>query len=94
MTCTASLRAVKPTRLRRAAMSEMTKVLKDAIDRIATLPEADQDSIGRAILDHVAKIRALRADLQAGVDSLDAGKGRKIDMSEVIARAGARNANP
>jgi hypothetical protein len=73
-------------------MSDMTKVLKDAIDTVATLPEADQDKIGQEILDHVEKIRALRADLQAGIDSLDAGKGRKIDMSEVIARARARNA--
>jgi len=72
-------------------MSGMTKVLKDAIDTVATLPVADQDTIGREILDHVEKIRALRADLQAGIDSLDAGKGRKIDMSEVTAQARALN---
>jgi hypothetical protein len=72
-------------------MSGMTKVLKDAMDTVATLPEADQDTIGREILDHVEKIRALRADLQAGIDSLDAGNGRKTDMSEVIARARAQN---
>ena len=75
-------------------MSEMTKVFKDAIDTVATLPEADQDKIGREILDHVKKMRPLRADLQAGIASLDAGKGRKIDMSEVIARARTRNARP
>ena len=73
-------------------MSEMSKVLKNAIDTVATLPEADQDKIGRELLDHVENIRALRADLQAGIDALDAGAGRKVDMSQVIARARARNA--
>jgi hypothetical protein len=73
-------------------MSEITKVFKDAIDTVATLPGAEQDRIGREILDHVEKIRALRADLRAGIASLDAGKGRKIHMSEVIARARTRNA--
>ena len=89
--CTASLR--RETNPKDGGdMSGMTKVLKDAIDMVAMLPEADQDKIGREILDHVEKIRALRTDLQDGVVSLDAGKGRKIDMSEVIARARARNA--
>jgi hypothetical protein len=73
-------------------MSEMTKVFKDAIDTVATLPEADQDEIGREILDHVEKIRALRVDLQAGIAFLDAGEGRIIHMSDVIARARTRNA--
>ena len=75
-----------------AVMSAMTKVLKEAIDTVATLPEAEQDKIGRELLEHVEKIRALRADLQAGVDSLDAGKGRKIDIDEIIERARARHA--
>jgi hypothetical protein len=75
-------------------MSEMTKVLKDAIDTVAELPQADQDKIGREILEHVERIRLLRADLQAGIDSLDAGKGRKLDMSNVIERARARHGKP
>jgi hypothetical protein len=34
----------------------------------------------------------LRAELQAGIASLDAGKGRKLDMQELIARLHARPA--
>jgi hypothetical protein len=75
-----------------AAMSEVTKILKDAIETVATLPEAEQDKIGRELLDHVEKLRALKADLQEGIASLDAGRGRKLDMKEVIARARARHA--
>jgi hypothetical protein len=75
-----------------AAMSQMAKVFKEAVDAAATLPEAEQDEIGRELLEHVEKLRALKADLQAGVASLDAGKGRPLDMKEVIARARARHA--
>ena len=77
-----------------AIMSQITKVLKDAIDTVATLPEAEQDKIGRELLEHVEKMRALRADLRAGLASLDAGKGRKLDMKEVVARARARHVKP
>jgi hypothetical protein len=72
----------------------MIKVLKEALDQVAALPEADQEQIGRELLEHALKIRALRADLQAGVDSLDHGRGNKLDMDDVIRRAGAQQAKP
>jgi hypothetical protein len=70
----------------------MIKVLKEAIDQVTALPEADQEQIGRELLEHASKIRTLRADLQAGIDSLDAGRGRALDIGDVIRRARARNA--
>lgn len=72
----------------------MSKILKEALDQVAALPEADQEQIGRELLEHALKIRALRADLQAGIDSLDLGRGRELDMDGVIRRARARNATP
>jgi hypothetical protein len=48
-------------------MACMIRVLKEAIDEVAALPESDQEQIGRELLLHVEKIRALRADLQAGL---------------------------
>ena len=72
----------------------MANALKEALDQVATLPEADQEQIGRELLQHVLKIRALRADLQAGVDSLDRGRGKELDMDGVIRRARARHAKP
>jgi hypothetical protein len=72
----------------------MINVLKEALDQVATLPEADQEQIGRELLEHVLKIRALRADLQAGVDSLDRGRGQELDMNGVIRRARARHGKP
>jgi hypothetical protein len=72
----------------------MIKVLKDALDQVATLPEADQEQIGRELLEHALKLRALRADLQAAADSLDRGEGRELDMDDVIRRARAQHAKP
>jgi len=72
----------------------MIKVLKEALDQVTTLPEADQEQIGRELLEHVLKIRALRADLQAGIDSLDRDRGQELDMDDVIRRARARHAKP
>ncbi len=73
-------------------MSQISKVFREAVDAAATLPEAEQDKIGRELLEHVERLRTLRADLQAGIASLDGGKGRKLDMEEVKARARARHA--
>lgn len=70
----------------------MIKVLKEAMDQVAALPEADQEQIGRELLEHALKIRALRADLKAGIDSLDAGRSKELDIDDVIKRARARYA--
>lgn len=58
----------------------MVKTLKKAIAEIASLPEADQEEIGRKLLSHVEKLRLLRADSDAGIASLDSGKGKPLDQ--------------
>jgi len=70
----------------------MTKVLKEAIAEVATLPESDQELIGRELLAHVEKLRSLRADIEHGARSLDAGKGGVLDIEDVISRARGRYA--
>jgi hypothetical protein len=73
-------------------MADAKNALKEAFDEVATLPEADQEKIARELREHVEKIRALRADLQAGTDSLDAGGGQTHHIEDVIKRA--RHAKP
>ena len=70
----------------------MIKILEQAVAKVTALPETDQEQIGRELLAHVEKLRALRADLQAGIDSLDAGRGQELDIGDVIKRARARYA--
>jgi hypothetical protein len=68
----------------------MTKLLEEAIAKLATLPEASQRKIGEELIAHVKKVHDLRAELQKGVRSLERGEGRELDMAYVIKRARAK----
>jgi hypothetical protein len=70
----------------------MTKVLKEAIAEVATLPESDQELIGRELLAHVEKLRSLRLDIANGMGSLDPGKGKELGIEDVISRVRGRYA--
>jgi len=62
----------------------MVKTLEQAIAEVEALPESDQEKIGRQLLSHVEKLRSLREELDKGIRSLDAGKGRTIDIDQFI----------
>ena len=66
-------------------------MLKEAIERVERLPEADQENIGRQMLHHVDKLRALRADIDGALRSLGEGKGDELDINDVISRAHQRH---
>ena len=68
----------------------MTNALKQAIEKMATLPEAAQDQIGKELLLHVEKVRRLRLQLESAARSLDHEGGRELKMTEVIERARAQ----
>ena len=70
----------------------MTTALERAIAEVVELSEADQDQIGRRLLSHVEKLRSLRAELDKGTRSLDAGKGEPLDIEKFIAEQNARYA--
>jgi hypothetical protein len=70
----------------------MVKTLKLAIAEVERLPEDTQERIGRELLAHVEKLQTLRADLTKGIQSLDNGAGRELDMEDVIKRARKQNA--
>ena len=62
----------------------MVKALEQAIAQISRLPDADQEQIGRKLLSHVEKLNALRAEIDKGVRSLDAGNGRALDIEDFL----------
>jgi len=62
----------------------MVRTFERAIAEVAALPDADQEEIGRQLLSHVEKLRRLREELDKGVRSLDAGKGRMFSIEEFI----------
>jgi hypothetical protein len=62
----------------------MVKALEQAIAEVQRLPVEDQEQIGRTLLSHVEKLRALRAAVDKGIRSLDAGKGRVSSIADFI----------
>lgn len=69
----------------------MVKTLEQALTANATLSDADQEEIGRKLLSHVEKLRRLRADIDAGIRSLDEGKGRPLDIDAFLQAANERH---
>lgn len=64
----------------------MVKSLEQAIAQLERLPDADQEQIGRKLLSHVEKLNALRAEIDKGIRSLDAGKGSALDIEDFLRR--------
>ena len=58
---------------------------------ITRLPEATQEKIGEDLLLHLDKLRRLRAKIEKGIESLDRGDGRHVDIEDVIKRARAHH---
>ena len=71
----------------------MVKTLERALAEISHLPAADQEDIGRRLLQHVEKLRALRADVD-GLRSLDAGEGEPLDIEAFIREANKNHDGP
>jgi hypothetical protein len=69
----------------------MIKTLEQAIAEVSRLPAADQEQIGRKLLSHVDKLNALRAELDKGIQSLDAGKGSALDIEDFLRQKNAKH---
>jgi hypothetical protein len=62
----------------------MVKTLQQAIAEVERLPAEDQEQIGLTLLSHVEKLSALRAEIDKGISSLDAGLGREASIDDFI----------
>ncbi len=68
----------------------MVRTLEQAIAQLSRLPDDDQEQIGRKLLSHVEKLNALRAEIDKGIRSLDAGEGRPLDLEAFLHRKNPR----
>ena len=69
----------------------MVKTLELAIAKAASLPEAAQEQLGRELLDRIASLAELRAEIEIGIRELDAGLGEELDIEAVIRQARAEH---
>jgi Arc/MetJ-type ribon-helix-helix transcriptional regulator len=73
-------------------MPGMVKTLELAMAKAAELPEAAQEALGREILKQIDELAALRAEIEIGIQQLDAGLGRELDLEEFLQRVRAEHA--
>lgn len=66
-----------------------SETLSRAIAKAKQLPDADQERISCELDAFVDDLQSLRADLSAGLRSLDAGLGKELDIERVISKAHA-----
>ena len=64
-----------------------TTALEVAIRKARMLPDETREQIGRDVLLRIEKLERLRADLEVGIDQLDAGEGAPIDIDGIISQA-------
>jgi hypothetical protein len=69
----------------------MVRTLEQAIAQISQQSDADHGKIGRKLLWHVEKLDALRGEIDKGVSSLDAGKGRTLSIEEFLSHKNFRS---
>ena len=65
----------------------MEKTLQLAISKAAALPEPAQEQLGRELLERIDALSKLRKAVETGLRELDAGKGKPLDIADVIAQA-------
>jgi hypothetical protein len=68
----------------------MNATLELALSKVSELPEDTQERIGLELLDRLAAIEHLRAEIDLGIKELDAGLGHPLDVEDVIRRGKER----
>ena len=72
----------------------MVNTLEQAIAEVTALPDSDHEEIGRKLLSGVEELRQLRAEIDKGIRSLDAGQVRPLDIEEFIRQINERHGKP
>ena len=62
----------------------MGKALKLAMTKAASLPEAAQEQLGRELLERIEVLTRLRAEIDVGIQELDAGLGEALDIEQFL----------
>ena len=72
--------------------ARMGKTLELALAKAAALPEAAQEQLGLEMLERIRDLEELRAEIEIGVQQLDAGLGRELDLDEFLREIHAEHA--
>jgi len=62
----------------------MVKTFEIAVSKVAALPEAAQEQLGRELLERVETLKNLRAQIDEGIAELETGLGEELDVEELL----------
>lgn len=65
----------------------MTETLEGAVAALSLQPPDTQDRIAAELLAHVEKLERLRADIDQGLEALNEGRAKSLDIEALIRRA-------
>jgi len=65
-----------------------------AVTALASLPERDQDRMGRQLLTYIERLLQLRAEIDKGSGSFEAGAGEALDIEDFLHRQNERHGTP
>jgi hypothetical protein len=69
----------------------MAKTIELAVAALASLPESDQERMGRQLLSHIEKLLGLRVEIDKGSRALDAGDASTLDVEAFVWRENERH---
>ncbi len=69
----------------------MAKTIELAVAALASLPESDQERMGRQLLSHIEKLLRLRVEIDKGSRALDAGDAGTLDVEAFLRRENERH---
>ena len=65
----------------------MVKTFELAVTKVAKLPEATQEQLGRELLERIESLEQLRSEIEIGIRELDSGLGEDLDIDDTIRQA-------
>ncbi len=65
----------------------MVKTLELAISKAANVSKAAQEQLGCELLERIDALAELRAEIEIGLQELDAGLGEDLDIEDLIQEA-------
>jgi hypothetical protein len=75
----------------RVDQQDMAKAAEIAIEALRSLPERDQERMGRQLLSYIEKLLSLRQEIDKGSHALAEAAGDALDIEEFLRRQNERH---
>jgi hypothetical protein len=71
--------------------TDMARAIELAVAALASLPERDQERMGRQLLTYIERLLQLRVEIDRGSSAFAAGAGETLDVEDFLRRQSERH---